>query len=245
MYLKQIVAAILLSILSLGSFAQSLRIAAASSMVDFLEEIKPKFEATHPQSLEIITNSSGTLANQIKNGAPFDIFLSADQKYTTLLHQEGFGVSAPVTFAYNKLILYTKKDIAADQVHDYLAGTECTNIGIAQPDLAPFGNAARKYLTQIKVLDDISNKLIYGQNISIVNQYIYTHSVDAAFTSLSSKNKLSSKVACCWIELSSETAPALPQSALILNDSTRDFLDYLRNDNNAKSIIQKYGYLNN
>ncbi|PIB35877.1 molybdate ABC transporter substrate-binding protein [Reichenbachiella sp. 5M10] len=228
-------------LVSTTALSQPVRVAAASSMADFLAEVKTIYESKKGIPVEIITNSSGALTNQIMNGAPYDLFLSANTKYTQQLHHRNIRSFPPSTFAYNQLVIWSKTPLTDPQ--HYILSSECHTIGLAQPELAPFGALAIQYLDSLEVTSLVQEKLVFGNNISITNQFIYTQNVDLAFTSKSSVLKLQSQVACCWTDIPTALLPVIPQSALPLNQTGQSFLLFLTTDPDTANILAKYGYL--
>lgn len=223
-------------------WAQVLRVAAASSMTDFLTELKVAFEQESHVELEIISNSSGTLANQIQNGAPFDIFLSANTLYTKSLFQKGYGLKSPTVFALSQLVFWSKN--RSTGIREYLLSNECKTIAIAQPETAPFGQLAEQYIKDSLLLKNgIQDKMVFGKNVSMVNQYIYSESVDAAFTSKSSYLKLKELKPDFWTFIPTDKMNFIPQSALIITQNGEQFLDFLINNHVSQDVLKKYGYL--
>ncbi|MCV9386407.1 molybdate ABC transporter substrate-binding protein [Reichenbachiella ulvae] len=224
------------------SKAQAIRVAAASSMTDFLLELESKFEKETGIELEVISNSSGTIANQIQNGAPFDVFLSANEKYTNALFQKGIGINQPMTFAYSQLVFWSKHPI--ESISNTLTNDNCKSIAIAQPELAPFGSLASLYITDsLQLGSQVKNKMVYGNNISMINQYIYAQSVDAAFTSLSSFIKLKKTQPDFWTIIEPHQLGSIAQSALLLNNQGSSFINYLFQNEISNETLLKYGYM--
>ncbi|UXP31120.1 molybdate ABC transporter substrate-binding protein [Reichenbachiella agarivorans] len=230
---------IVLFIYSFTLQAQVIRVAAASSMVDLLHEIKVEFEKTHHQTIEIISGSSGTLTNQILQGAPFDLFFSANIKYTDILKSKGMGIYPPEIFTYSPIVIWTKEAIGSPAT--YMLSESCQSIGIAQPGLAPFGDMALRYLQTI-THESVSHKLVYGSNIAITNQYIYAGSVDLAITSKSSQVKLSRAIPCCWTEVSNSIVPKLPHAFLVLQPNALPLYEYLQEEKNTSRSFENHGY---
>ncbi|MEO9966786.1 MAG: molybdate ABC transporter substrate-binding protein [Reichenbachiella sp.] len=228
----------------------TVRVALASSLMPAIEEIKTLFESQSHVSIELIPGASGTLANQIIYGAPYDIFISANKKYTLILNQKGLLIQKPSDWVRGKLVLWSDKKIqdwseenSASQIGALLIHPETKSIAIAQPGLAPYGDAAKSYLNSLGLKSQIDDKLIYGNNISITNQYIYTRSANVVITSLTSKIALIDRSTGYWYPIN---YPAeLIQTVGILQNSSpeaSDFYDFLFTAP-CLSILASYGYI--
>ena len=182
---------VLLLLLLLGIFScvpsneQKVTIAVASNMQHAMQSLIAEFESSHDIKVEASSTSSGILTTQIKQGAPFDIFLSADMSHPYKLYEEGFA-SAPEVYADGKLILWTlDEDINLDSGVYVLLHANIAKIAVANTETAPYGFAAAEVLKSSRLLDRVKSKLVTGESISQVNQYIQSKNVDIGITSQS------------------------------------------------------------
>lgn len=226
-----------------------IRVAMASSLLPAMKEVKEAFESQHDIHIELIPGASGTLTNQILYGAPFDIFISANNVYSSLLQRKGLLEKEPSNWISGELVLWSKKEIQEStplnkkkQVSNLLLSKTTQTIAIAQPNLAPYGDAAKDYLINLEVFDQIATKLIYGNNISIANQYIYTNNADVVITSLTSQIALSEKVSGFWYSIDSDTD--LSHSLCLFEKPTWEanlFYEFLLNKQSLV-ILSSFGY---
>lgn len=167
--------------------ACELKVAAASDLRFPLEKIAVKFVGGHPGcSIVPVFGSSGTLATQIRSGAPFDLFLSADRERPELLQKENLAHSFRV-YAKGFLVLWISNSLRMQKnvTLNTLLDPKIDKISIANPDLAPYGEAARKALSEAKLWDRLQTKLVRGENISQAAQFAGSGAVSAALLSKS------------------------------------------------------------
>ncbi len=164
----------------------TLLVAGASDLRPAFEEIGKQFTAKTGTKLTFSFGSSGQLAQQVKNGAPFDVFASADVGYVNDVVEAGFGDrKTKATYAYGRLALWvpTSSDSIAG-ITD-LSGASFKRIAIANPEHAPYGVAAVEALRSAKVYDAIAERLVYGDNVSDTYRLATSGNADAALVSLS------------------------------------------------------------
>lgn len=225
---------------------KKITIAVAANAQYAMEEIKIEFEKETGIKIEIIKGASGKLTAQIKEGAPYDIFLSADTSYPNNLHREGLVEGNPKIYGYGTLVLWTIKDF--DLNVNVVLTKEIKQIAIANPKLAPYGLAAVDALRYYNIYDKAESKLVYGESLSQVNQFVISGAADIGFTSKSLVLAKEMQGKGKWMEVSKEAYVPIAQSAVLLKSaSQRDgteakkFFDYLYSTK-AKNIFKKYGY---
>ena len=160
-----------------------LKVAIAANFLYAAREIEKVYEAESDVDIQLISASSGVLTAQILNQAPYDVFLSANYDYANKIHDEGLG-SEPVPFCQGRLALWFKDGRRNENdPARHLVRLPPRSIAIPNPKLAPYGMAAKAWLEkhELTILE-----LVFAENVGQVNQYIYTESVSAAFTSSSS-----------------------------------------------------------
>lgn len=156
-------------------------IAGSANMQYALSEICDTFHSIYKIRPKLVFGSSGKLTAQIQEGAPYDIFLSADTKYPMALFEQQLTVGKPETYAFGKLILWTSVDSIPLSVA-YLAKDSIKHIALANPATAPYGVSAFEFLQNARLDKLLSDNLVYGENIAQVNQFIYSGSASVGIT---------------------------------------------------------------
>ena len=222
-----------------------LTVATAANMQFAMDAIAGAFEKEHQIKIELAINSSGMLTSQIMNGAPYDIFVSANMKYPNQLHQEGFS-SSPVIYAQGEIVLNYRGDFDEVAWQDILLSESVKRIAVANPQTAPYGMAAVEALKTAGIFEELKSKLVYGESIGQVNQYILSKSVDAAFTS----NSFAYKFAASYQFYETEITGYSPinQGAIVIKNylgktkkASELFIAYLASKE-CKAILFKHGY---
>jgi len=246
--LNMVMLSLLMLAQSLTASAESLTVAVAANVKYAFEDLSAEFTRRTGIEVKPVISSSGKLTAQIKSGAPYDVFLSADMKYPGMLFKEGLAVSAPKIYAQGALVLWTTKDADLSRGVAGMADGGVQKVAIANPKLAPYGRETIKALDHYQVRAAVEPKLVYGESISQVNQYIDTQSVDVGFTSksvvlspvLQGKGK--------WVEVPKESYDPIAQGVVILRhgqsengEAARKFYGFLFTPA-AQGIFDKYGY---
>ncbi|WP_255538810.1 molybdate ABC transporter substrate-binding protein [Polynucleobacter sp. Latsch14-2] len=238
---------ILLACFSIRAQAQTATVAVAANMKPAFEEIYQNFKQSHPESVRIVYGSSGNLASQIRQGAPFDLFIAADEVYPLRLYQEGKTLDQGIVYATGHLVLLLngqggfESSNPPDQIEAWLKGAH--KIAIANPDLAPYGAAAVQYLKTRDYWDLVKAKLVFGENISIATMYVSSGAVDAGFTSLSLAKSLSVTKTTRYITLDGVGA-LIGQRMVLIKGAPKvvtSLYSYMQGPA-AQSILTKYGY---
>ena len=170
---------------STNNDSNKIRVAAAASTQFVLEELIREFEKEQTIKVEKIISSSGKLAAQIENAAPIDLFISADTKYPNYLAKKGLAEYSPVVYARGKLVLWTYKEIDLSTSLELLKSSTIEKIAMADPQTAPYGQLCLEILKEAGIYEAIKDKIVLGESISQVNQYITTQSVDIGLTAKS------------------------------------------------------------
>jgi len=229
------------------SQAQPLRIAVAASGQAVIKLLRADFKKRHGIETDIIIGSSGKLYAQIKNGAPYHVFLSADTELPDALFREGFGLTVPKVYAFGSLIICCNS-VDLNNWKQLITSNKVAKVAIANPSLAPYGKAAEQVLKHYSLLDKIKTKLVYGESIAQVNTYIRTGVVDLSFTSESFLYEGPTAGKIRWVRADSKLYTPLAQSMLVLKAAEKDdykkallFFKYLQSPA-AKLILNKNGY---
>lgn len=231
------------------AYAEPLTIAVAANVKYAFADLQQAFTKQSSIEVKSVFGSSGKLTAQVKSGAPFDVFLSADMEYPETLYKEGFAVTAPKVYANGVLVLWTLNPLDLGKGIQVLSDPAVQKIAVANPRLAPYGREAINALEHFKLRAEVEPKLIYGESISQVNQYIDSKSADIGFTAKSVV--LAPQVAGKgkWIELPKDSYQPIAQGVVILkhgaetnSETAHRFLEFLATPT-ARSIFEKYGYL--
>jgi molybdate transport system substrate-binding protein len=246
-----IVALVLLAMLP--AFAQAphpLRVAAAADLQWALPEIAQQFEAATGEKVELIFGSSGNFYAQIQNGAPFDVFLSADSGYPQRLVASGAASKQSYTsYAQGQLAIWLAPATHLD--HEKLGvkallDPAIKKIAIANPEHAPYGRAAVAALQAAGVYDQLRGKLVMGENISQAAQFVQSGNAQAGVLALSSSMRGQAQSGGeLWI-LPQQLYPPIQQAAVVVANSAEraaaeKFVRFLRSSA-ARAIFKKYGF---
>ncbi len=226
--------------------APKLVIATAANMQFAMEELVAVFSAKTQLSCETVVGSSGKLTAQIQAGAPFDVFVSADLRYPERLHQAGLTTGPTQVYAYGQLVLWS---LAADVVPqlDELTSPETKHIAVANPQTAPYGQAAQEVLQKTGLLDNVQQKLVFGESIAQTNQFIISGAAESGFTALSVVQSDAMQGQGKWQIISPALYQPIAQGVVILSSdkpkaAAEAFVRFLLSPE-AKVILDKFGYL--
>ena len=239
---------------------QTLRIAAAANLSDVLPEIIAGYKTDKnlpTQEIEVTYASSGKLYAQIISGAPYDIFLSANQEFPAKLAKEKLDdlksaditTYQPFTYTQGQLALYsTTKSLQGlnpTTLNELLTTGSDSKITIANPELAPYGQSAQAYLQAQNIFDTLTeqNRIIQAENIGQAFQYAHTGNVDYGFVAQSQLTAIKATPEQFYT-LAPESYPAILQDGIVLSDATAatDFSNYLRAPA-GQQYFSKAGYL--
>jgi molybdate transport system substrate-binding protein len=228
--------------------ADEIRVAVASNFYPVMKEIVLKYEIKNSNSSEghkiiLISGSSGKHYAQIINGAPFDLFFSADKLRPVLLEKKGISEGeARFTYALGKLVLWSSLEDFIKK-EERLYQKDIGFLAIANPKIAPYGVAAREALISINLWEDLQSKLVRGENIAQTFQFINSGNAKLGFISYSQIMNPSYPVFGSFWEVPQSLYTPIEQQVLLLRESSlaKDFLSFIRSDESL-NIISKYGY---
>jgi len=238
---------ILLACLPFIGVAQTLRVAVAANAQFVAEKLAQAFKKQSGIEAQLIISSSGKLTTQIEQGAPFDVFLSADMKYPQKLHEKKLTTAAPKVYAYGSLVIWSKTNITFSKNLSGLNNAAIKKIAIANPKLAPYGTAAEEAMQKTNIWNVLKSKLVYGESIAQVNQYLLTGNVDAVFTAKSVVLDPAQRGVGRWTEVDSKLYQPIAQGVVVLkasqgkNFAANKFYQFLFSAQ-AKQIFKAYGY---
>ncbi len=223
-----------------------LTIATAANVRYAMDDIIKAFKEQTGITCHMVTASSGKLTAQISEGAPYDVFVSADMKYPETLHQKGLATRPPKIYAYGKLVAWTMKYEVSLSLNDW-TNKEIKYIAIANPKTAPYGKAALQTLQHAEIHEPIKDKLVYGESISQVNQFVRAQTADIGLTALSVVLSPQAKNKGKWIPIPDDAYDSIAQGAVVIHkteqaDKAEQFYQFLFSEQ-AAEILEKYGYL--
>lgn len=220
----------------------TLTIAAAASLTDAFGEIEPMFEAETGIDLDFQFAGSGTLREQVKNGAPIDVFFSASKKYMDEVLDGGFVEESKVLLN-NQLVLVKSKDSSIESIDD-LSSVEY--IAIGNPDSVPAGRYAKEAMENLGIYSDLESKLTLAKDVSQVLSWVEQGNAEAGFVYHSDFVRSDGGVDLVEeIDDSNYTKIVYPigvVKASKYQDESKEFIDYL-SEKDAKEIFEKYGFI--
>lgn len=243
----------LLLILSCGPrdvSAGELVIAAASDLNFAFNELAADYEKTTGIHVRPSFGSSGNFFAQILNGAPFDLFFSADIAYPSKLEADGLTVPGSLyRYAVGRIVLWagTASHIDVAKGLEVLRDPGIKKIAIANPKHAPYGRAAIAAMEHFKVYDPVKDRLVLGENISQAAQFIESGAADIGIIALSLALAPAMQSQGTYWEIPAEAHPPLEQGAVILKSSkqqatAREFLEFMRSEGGLR-IMARYGFI--
>lgn len=238
----------MLAALAMGSaFADEVQVAVAANFTAPIQAIAKDFEQDTGHKLVASFGATGQFYTQIKNGAPFEVFLSADDTTPAKLEQEGESVKGSrFTYAIGTLALWSAKEGYVDDKGEVLNGNTFEHLSIANPKAAPYGLAATQVLDKLGVTAATKPKIVEGQSITQAYQFVSTGNAELGFVALSQiykEGKLTSGSA--WIVPANLHEP-IKQDAVILNKgkdnaAAKALIEYLKGPK-AAAVIKSFGY---
>ncbi len=238
----------MLAALAMGSaFADEVQVAVAANFTAPIQAIAKDFEQDTGHKLVASFGATGQFYTQIKNGAPFEVFLSADDTTPAKLEQEGESVKGSrFTYAIGTLALWSAKEGYVDDKGEVLKGNTFEHLSIANPKAAPYGLAATQVLDKLGVTAATKPKIVEGQSITQAYQFVSTGNAELGFVALSQiykEGKLTSGSA--WIVPANLHEP-IKQDAVILNKgkdnaAAKALIEYLKGPK-AAAVIKSFGY---
>ncbi|MGA8298089.1 MAG: molybdate ABC transporter substrate-binding protein [Terriglobales bacterium] len=237
-------------LLCASAFAQEITVAAASDMSAALPELVAVYSKKTGRSVKLSFGASGNLTNQIRNGAPFDVFFSADEGYPQQLIDEGLASGSTLyRYAVGRLVLWVPNDSPVDLPKlgiKALLDPSVNKISIANPTTAPYGRAAAGALRHFGIYEQVAGKLVIGENISQAAQFVESGNAQAGLIALSHALAPAMKDKGRYWMVPLDAYPILNQAAVVLAKSkqasaAREFLDFIRSTE-ATSLLARYGF---
>lgn len=243
----QLFAPLLALLYAISAHADEVSVAVAANFTAPMNAIAAEFAKDTGHQAKLAFGSTGKFYAQIKNGAPFQMLLSADDETPAKLEQEGLGVpGSRYTYAIGTLVLWSVREGFIDAKGEVLKQGQFNKLALANSKLAPYGKAAVEVLTGMGLLDAVMPKFVQGENIAQTYQFVMTGNADLGFVALSQVMK-DGKIAggSAWVVPGKLHTP-IRQDVVILssgkgNAAADALLKYLKGDK-AKAIIKSYGY---
>jgi molybdate transport system substrate-binding protein len=227
------------------------RIAAAADLRFALDEMVRRFEADHPGVEVTVTyGSSGNFFAQLQQGAPFDLFLSADVEYPRRLEAQGVTMPGETfTYAVGRIVLWVRNDSPLDVAtrgFDALLDPRAAHVAIANPEHAPYGRAAEAALESAGLLDRVRAKLVLGENVSQTMQFVQSGAADAGIVALSLALAPTVVDQGRYWEVPIDRYPRMAQGgAMLANaadpDAARLFAAFMQADA-GRAILRRFGF---
>lgn len=227
-----------------AAVADDVHVAVAANFTKPLEKLAADFEKTTGNKVLASSGASGKLVEQMKNGAPFEVFLAADQQNPIKLEQEKLDVpGSRFTYAIGKLVLWSASPGVVDDKGEVLKSATFQHLAIAAPKTAPYGTAAQEVLEKLGLKDSLQAKIVQGDSIAQTQQFVSSGNAELGFVALSQVVKDTS--GSSW-QVPQDLYTPLKQDAILLktgenNAAAKALMDYLKTDA-AQAVIKAYGY---
>jgi molybdate transport system substrate-binding protein len=240
---------LLLAFVVVQGQAQTASVAVAANMKDAFTEIEVAFRATGKPPLRVIYGSSGNFTAQIMNGAPFSLFVSADEQFPLELYKSGKTIDEGRVYAVGRIALLTKNNSGlklgnntADLARVIVSANK---VAIAKPELAPYGKAAVEYLKAAGLWELAKEKLVYADNVSVAAMYVLSGAADLGFTALSLARSPEIAKDANYITVDDALYKPIRQRVVLMKGAPKEALDlyvFLQSAV-AKNILIKNGYM--
>jgi len=248
MNVKKWLCFILLSALALSLEAKLVHVAVAANFSNTMKSLVKEFEKTSDYQIVLSFGSSGKFYAQIKQGAPYELFFSADQAKPDALEKDGLVIeNSRFTYAIGRLAVWSNRPNFANKIKTKLKEGTFNKLAIANPKLAPYGAASLQVLSHLGLTDDTQAKWVRGENVAQAYQFVSSGNADLGFIALSQllgRNKM--QQGSYWLVPRIMHHP-IKQDAVLLRSAEKSqgaqvFLDFIHTTK-AQNIIAEYGYL--
>jgi molybdate transport system substrate-binding protein len=238
----------MLLLATLTAQAAEIRVAAASDLSFAIKEIISNFEQTTGNKILLTLGSSGNFYAQIQNGAPFQVFLSADAEYPKKLEADGkTEPGSAIVYGFGRIVVWVSRESKLDLQKlqmNALLDPSIRKIAIANPDHAPYGRAAVAAMQHSGIYDLAKSRLVLGESVSQTAQFLESGAADIGIVALSLAVAPPMSNEGRYWTIPSEMYPRMEQSAVLVKGAgaeSRHFIETLRGDK-ARAILQRYGF---
>jgi molybdate transport system substrate-binding protein len=232
------------SLVARGAHADEIRVAVATNFSGAMNALVALFEQGSEHTVLLGAGSTGSHYAQIRNGAPFEVFFSADVERTALLEQQGLAVAGSrFVYAVGRLALWSPRPGFVDQEGSVLESGTFRFLAIANPQLAPYGAAAREVLMARNLWNSLQPRLVQGHDIGQTYSFVYSGNAELGFVAYSQLKQSAEEIAgSYWLVPESLHRP-IAQEAVLLRDvpAARAFVEFTKSAA-AREVIRRYGY---
>ena len=231
-----------------STVAAEATVAVASNFPAPANQLGEEFEAQSDHDVRLVFGSSGRFFAQISNGAPFDLFFSADQEKPQELIESGLAIDDSLfTYALGVLVLWSRYEQLIQTSPAVLSSNQFNRLAIANARHAPYGVAAEEVLSNLNLLADLQSKLVRGENIAQTFQFVFTGNAELGFVAKSQVYQDNNLISGSAWQVTEDLHSPIRQDAVLLqrastNDAALEFLSFVRS-NRGRSIIESYGYV--
>ena len=246
-HLSQVLTGLVFAVSSLASQSAEVQVAVAANFTAPMQKIAAEFEKDTGHKVLLSSGATGKFYAQIKNGAPFEVFLAADDETPAKLATEGDAVpGSRFTYAIGKLMLWSAQPGYVDDQGAVLKKSQFQHLAIANPKTAPYGAAAMEVLTHLNLLDAVQPKLVTGENIAQAHQFVATGNAQLGFVALSQVMENGKLTGGSGWPVPTKLYEPIRQDAVILakgkdQPAAEALMKYLKG-RKATAIIKSYGY---
>lgn len=246
MRLNKLLCLLTMLILPLGALAETINVAVAANVQYAFDDLAAAFKKETGIEVKGAVGSSGKFTTQIENGAPFDVFLSADMEFPQKLAAKGLTTAAPKPYAYGTLVLWTTRGINLKDWQKTLLSSGVRKIAVANPQTAPYGREAMRLFEHYKMMQQIKPKLVYAESIAQASQYIASGTVEAGFTAKSVVIAPEMKGKGQWVEMPKNAYQPIAQGVVVIKATKQraaadKFMQFVLSAK-ARPIFERYGY---
>lgn len=246
---KSLILVLTLLLAGIPARAQQLAVAAAADLKFAITDVAAQFEQKAGTKVNVTYGSSGNFFAQLKNGAPFDVFLSADMDYARKLDEAGLGEPGTLSrYATGRIVIWAPADSklnVSESGWKTLLDERVKKIAIANPEHAPYGRAAVAAMQKAGIYDQVKSKLVFGENISQAAQFVESGNAQAGILALSLAVSGAMKDGKRW-DIPDGLHPPIEQAAIVMKnarnkEAARAFLEFLKSDA-GRATLAKYGF---
>lgn len=219
-------------------------VATAANMQFALQAVAAAFTRQTGTEVRLVLGSSGKLTAQILEGAPYDLLVAADEQYPQAIFSAGNAEHPPRIYARGRLVLWSLTPGWRPAIES-LTDPAIRHVALPNPELAPYGQAARQALQRRGVWDQVKTRLVFGESIAQTNQFILSRSADAGFTALSVVLSPQMQGRGAWTEIDTSWYSPIGQAAVLLKGAdtpAAEFYTFLFSDA-AAALLTTYGYI--
>lgn len=230
--------------------AEEITIAAAADLNFAFKELISEYEKASGNQVKLTLGSSGNFFAQIQNGAPFDLYFSADISYPKKLEEAGLIVPGSLyRYAIGHIVLWTRHESSIDVMQGVAAlrQSSAKTIAIANPRHAPYGRAAIAAMEHFKMYEEVKDRLVLGENVSQAAQFVESGAADIGIIALSLALAPAMSTKGTYWEIPAKAHPPLEQGAVIVKaskraDSAKQFLEFVKSRQGV-AIMTRYGFV--